>query len=148
MQLYEFTRYGFNTKPMLDFNVNRGDCPTDFDAKDLEIFQERYRARRELNEILVGDRIVDQEDNKRIVSMIHDDSVQTSKGGSMHVFRSGKADFSGGLDPSRPRNLFVSTDEWNMVPGFWFFSHGSSGAHRGVYFSMRVRVWRYEGMLP
>jgi hypothetical protein len=148
MESYQFREYGSEAEAMFYFKLRMGDRPTDFDTKDLEIFRERYSARKKLKELLVGDRVIDSEGNKRIVSHVMQDSVQTSKGGSMHVFRGGKADFSGGLDPSRPRDLFVLTDEWDMVPGFWFFHHGSSGAHRGAYFSMRVRVWKYEGILP
>jgi hypothetical protein len=147
MQSYQFREYGFEAETMFYFKLNMGERPTDFDAKDLDIFLGRYRARRKLKELLVGDRVIDSEGSKRIVSHVWQDSVQTSKGGSMHVSRGGKADFSGGLDSSRPIELFVPTDEWDMVPGFWFFHHERSGAHRGAYFSMRVRVWRYEGVL-
>lgn len=148
MNSYRFHEYGSEAETMFYFKLNMGERPTDFDAKDLEIFRERYRARRKLKELLVGDRVIDSEGSKRIVSHVMQNSVQTSKGGSMHVFRGGKADFSGGLDSSRPRELFIPTDEWDMVPGFWFFHHGYAGAHRGAYFSMRVRAWRYEGILP
>ncbi len=78
------------------------------------------------------------------------DGLQTSPGGSFHLCSNGKASFSGGLNPSTPRDNLTLTDE--MKPGgFWIFHHDIAGAFRGVDFDLPCRVFEttatYEGFI-
>jgi hypothetical protein len=91
----------------------------------------------------VGDFVIMPDGAKRRCSHAWDDGMQTSDGGSYHISKNGRASMSGSLHGSRLWEYFKDTGE--TEPGrFWFFSHGISGAGRGVDFFLPCRVYRLE----
>lgn len=125
----------------------------EFDQKDQELLDARIAARAQYSEPLNGDFVIFPTGEVERFSHIYDDGdAQTSPewAGSFYLFGNGCASFSGGLNPSIPRESLAPTDETR--PGrFWFFHHDHSGAHRGVDCIAPCRVWRttapYKGYI-
>lgn len=71
---------------------------------------------------------------------IHEDSIQTTAGGSLHLSEGGYISFSGGLDSGLKITDIAETSE--VKPGLvWFWHEGYSGGDRGVYGSIPFRVY-------
>lgn len=111
-----------------------------FDSKDQEILDQRMSARQLISRPRIGDYVRFSTGQVERFSDDGGDAFQTSPGGSFYLCGSGNASFSGGLNPSIPMDSLSLTDEENEGR-FWFFHHGSAGAHRGVYFSVPCRVY-------
>lgn len=111
-----------------------------FDERDEQLRQVRIVARANLAEPLVGDYVLFPGGELERFSHAWETGLQTSAAGSFHIFKDGNASFSGGLNPSTPRNQLVLTGK--MLPGtFWFFHHDEVGAHRGVYCTIPCKVY-------
>ena len=92
----------------------------------------------------IGD-FVDMPDG-RTMRFSHDwgDDIQISEGGSYYLMASGGVSMSGGLEPAIDKAKLTKTRR--AQPGtFWFFHHGHSRAHNGVYFQIPCRVYKYDG---
>lgn len=123
-----------------------------FDKVDAQILLLRSNARRLIDEVLVGDYILFPSGEMERVSNILAAGVQTSpvNFGSFYLGDSGRASFSGSLNPPVPLSS-ISTTEETIEGEYWFFHHGKVGAHRAVYFKMGSRVFKtsanYKGFL-
>lgn len=120
------------------------------DEIDKAILQDRITARARINGPAVGDYILFPTGELERFSHDWVDGLQTSPGGSFYLFNTGSASFSGGLNPSTPRDAMQLTD--TKLPGeFWFFHHDRAGAGRGVYFTIECRLFKttanYDGFL-
>lgn len=69
------------------------------------------------------------------------DSLQTSPGGSWYMGNNGYIEFSGGLNPSIPKNQLTRLS--NFKDGrFWFFQHDFARANNGVDFLVPCRTFQ------
>jgi hypothetical protein len=119
---------------------NRGGMHCQFDDKDREIARRRAATFARWNTPQVGDFVRFADGVVRRISYVWPDGVQTSCGGSWHLFADGVSSFSGGLcPPVHPNTLTLTQDKRDGV--FWFFHHDLAGAHRGVDCSIPCRVW-------
>lgn len=111
-------------------------------AEKLESFNRIEGAR-------VGD-YIKIEDNfyTRITHICIDGTAQTggSSGGSYYLSKSG-ASYSGGLD-SGINTQHIELTEETKTGNVWFFSGDISGAHRGVTFSVPMRVYKLKEGAP
>lgn len=120
------------------------------DPIDSKLLAARIAARNAIQKPLVGDYVYFKSGQLERFSHDWGDGLQTSPGGSFYLFESGRASFSGGLNPATPlQELKVSSA---TLPGsFWIFHHGIAGAHRGVYFDIPCNVFlttaEYTGFL-
>jgi hypothetical protein len=76
------------------------------------------------------------------------DSIQTtcaklSGDTSFYLAPEGHLSFSGSLDPAISKSKIFDTGE-TKLGWVWFFHHGESRAHNGVYAEIRCRVYRYD----
>ena len=105
------------------------------DTKNQEILARRQAERAKITTPCVGDFIRFETGELERVSHLHNDSLQTSPGGSIYLNESGHGSFSGGLNPAIELNTITPTTE--VIEGkFWFFHHGIAGAGRAVYFDI------------
>lgn len=123
-----------------------------FDAKDQSILDGIFAEREQVNTPRVGDFVRFPTGELERISHRWPDGFQTSptRSGSYYLCSEGNASYSGGLNPSIPKESLLPIDEL-MDGQFWFFHHGCAGAHRGVYFSIPCRVYEttapYQGFL-
>jgi len=113
-------------------------APDDGDSVILKARVAKWVARKGPR---VGD-FVDMLDGRRM-RFSHDwgDSIQTSEGGSFYFDAYGVCDFSGGLEPAKPRERFVDTGE--QAEGYvWFFHHDDHRAHNGIGAWIPCRIYR------
>lgn len=71
------------------------------------------------------------------------DFFQYSLGGSFFLHSSGHASFSGSLESPISYEPLTELEEFRLAR-FWFFSHNSAGAGRGVDCEFMIRVFKYE----
>jgi len=124
----------------------------EFDEFDAGILSERQTARRNLSGPQVGDFLVREADGLLArITHVWDDGVQTTKwsetgeGGSFHLGSSGRMSYSGGLEPSIPRDHLKKVSRPIPAKGrAWFFHHGQSRAHNGVQCEFFVTTWEYK----
>ena len=119
--------------------------------RDLALFKKRAEARYALSAAmprtpLEGDWVEDHDGTMRRIAYTDPSTTQFDSpkfGSSFHCFANGAMDFSGGLDSPIPTASLEATG--NFEPATcWIFSGDSSGAHRGVRWSIPVRVWRVK----
>lgn len=120
----------------------------EFDDRDAELRARYLAAWDRIEGPRVGD-YVDLPDGSRR-KFTHDwgDGLQTTcgprhpcHGDTSFYLGDGYTSFSGSLDPAIPRDKIQATDE--VADGrFWFFHHGHTQAHNGVYFSVPCRVFK------
>lgn len=119
------------------------------DGGDAAIVEARYVARTHLSGPRVGDFVEFSDGTVRQVSYDwsrHDmEGLQTSDlgEGRFYLCSTGGLDFSGGLHPCVPRELFTPTGETRDAVA-WIFHHDRHVAHNGVEFRMPVAVWRID----
>ena len=81
------------------------------------------------------------------VTYVWDDRVQDGGGSSsFYLGDEGGASYSGGLNSGKPLDKIKDTGDTKKAL-FWFFSQNYSGAHRGFYFYIDVKVWKCEDIL-
>lgn len=117
----------------------------DPDAKDVEILAKREREWNERQGPRVGDFV---QIGERLGRFSHDwgsTGLQWSECGSFYLGGSW-VEFSGGLNPTIPREKLTQTDR-TQDGTFWFFHHAQSGAHRGVGCRIPCRVFRAQTSL-
>ena len=127
------------------------DKVTDRDIKviteNLKLIKERSEARKNRNEILEGDYLRMPDGSISRITYCWPDSAQDGGGsGSFYLNGSGSASYSGSLNSSKTFEKITPTDETKPAL-FWIFSRGWSGANRGFYFYIDVRVWEIKSML-
>lgn len=110
-----------------------------FDELDQAIFARRLAQRGSVSAPRVGDFV---RFSDRLERISHDwgDHVQTSEGGSFYLGEGGNAWFSGGLNPSVPKEYLRRTAEI-MNGRFWFFHRDFWAAHNGVDVTASCRVY-------
>lgn len=118
------------------------------DAKDEAILRASAVARARIKGPRVGDFLLFMTGELERFSHDWGDGLQTAKGGSFFLNRSGHASFSGALNPYIEVESLKPTKA--IVQGsFWFFHHGIPGAGRGVHCELDCRVYltsaRYQG---
>lgn len=111
--------------------------------KNMDLLRERRDARWLHTELLVGDYVIMPDGHEERVAHCMSDSAQTCAidKASFYIWRDGRADMSGTLNPAHPVIRFRPIREERMGK-FWFFHHDETGPHRGVYVELPVRVWR------
>lgn len=111
--------------------------------KNRQLLRERQKRRMAIITPLVGDYIImpDGEYHRLAYAWMVDAGFQTCKNGSFYMAQNGRCDYSGSLDKTQPLEKIAPTDELKEAI-FWIFHEDWTGAHRGVYFRMEVRVWR------
>ena len=109
--------------------------------KNLSLIESRKRTRQAINKILVGDYILYKDGSFSRVTHDWGDSVQDGGGSSsFHMFKTGNASYSGGLNPGLKKSILKLTG--NKKPAlFWFFSEDWAGANRGINFYCEVNIW-------
>jgi hypothetical protein len=117
-----------------------------FDERDAEILREREAEWNKRQGPRVGDFVIMPNNEVRRFTYDWGDDIQTTHpkfSGDVSFYFSGDCmSFSGSLDHALPKSAMVDTGETR--PGrAWFFHHNESGAHRGVYFWIDCRVYRY-----
>lgn len=119
-----------------------------FDNRDCNILEVARIVREGFDGPRCGDFILFPTGELERFSYDWGEEMQTSADGSFYLGLSGRASFSGALNPATPKaqmkRLAVS------LPGaFWFFHHDEPGAGRGVACTLECRVFRtsarYEG---
>jgi hypothetical protein len=142
------------------------------DSKNYEILAHRFNERTKHDGPLVGDYVLmpNNEEYKRSkaywtkangsfnveekgnwhwerFSYNWGNDIQTCYGGSFYLHDHGLASMSGGLNPAIPKSeIVLDVFEPMRAGAFWFFHHGSSGAHRGIDVVLPVNVvWKYMG---
>ena len=113
------------------------------DDRDGEIAAGRYAARCELEGARVGDFILWPDGRLHRFSHDWGDSMPTSPGGSFYLHDSGRADFSGGLDPAIDKLYLEHVG--HRFGHFWFFHHDIHQAFSGVGAGLLCRVYQYVG---
>jgi hypothetical protein len=114
-----------------------------FDARDETIRQELLTHWQAKSGMRVGDYIQMLDGSLRRFTHDWGKDIQTTmldNHGSFY-FAGWYCSYSGGLDRSIPKTKIVATDQ-QRDGEVWFFHHGRSGAHRGVYCSIPCRVYR------
>ena len=114
---------------------------TEIDDKDSQLITCREAARDRRSGPRLGDYLI--HGSGFAERFCHDwgDEIQTTEGGSFHLFEGGGVSFSGGLNQGVPKAQLVDTGE--MRPGcFWIFHHNQTRAHNGVRFQIPCRVYR------
>lgn len=115
-----------------------------FDEVDQEILEKSQAARKAQDALRswprLGDIIVYADGTESRVAHVYHDSVQPALWtGSYYVYKTGSMEYSGALTNSIP---ITDLKEGGYKPApIWFFHHGQTGAHRGVYANMEVRTW-------
>jgi hypothetical protein len=115
------------------------------DAKNYAIVEKRLQRRASLASPVVGDFVQMLDGSLERFSHDWNDSIQTTDGkfgSSFYLLDNGDASFSGGLNSAIMKNRIVDTLEAEHA-SFWIFKDDISGAHRGLYFFMPVKVWKY-----
>jgi len=124
----------------------------EFDEKDQVIADQKIVEREKISGPRIGDFVRFPAGEIERISHDWGDSVQTSPvgAGSFYLSYEGNASFSGGLNPSIPKDSLRETDEIRKAT-FWFFHHDWAGADRGVRFEAPCRVFEttapYEGFM-
>jgi hypothetical protein len=115
--------------------------------KNIDIITELKEARNKRTDILVGDFLQMPDGYESRVTYCHDDGVQDGGGGgSFFLYKSGQGSYSGGLNGCKPFDKIKPTNETKKAL-FWIFSENYSGANRGFYFYLDVKVWKIDEML-
>ena len=115
--------------------------------ENIDIIKGLTEARNKRTEILVGDYFQMPDGSISRVTYCHDNGVQDGGGsGSFFLHKSGGSSYSGGLDGIKPYDKIKPTDRTQRAL-FWIFSKNWSGANRGLYFYIDVKVWKVESML-
>ena len=140
-KVYDFPRIWDAKKNPIDYeNIS----PSTFRQikRDMELIEQKSMARAEHQEITVGDYLVLKNKNKsRVTYILEDGTIQDGGGrGSFFLWGSGKGSYSGSLDD--PKRLKCRLLEKRERAEFWIFSNDWSGADRGIYFEIDVKVWK------
>jgi hypothetical protein len=109
------------------------------DELDQAILARRLAQRETVTAPRVGDFV---RFSDRLERISHDwgDKVQTSEGGSFYLAEGGQVSFSGGLNPSVPKERLRKREE--ILNGrFWFFHRDLWMAHNGVDVTAPCRVY-------
>lgn len=115
------------------------------DVKDSEILERRENLFNTQHGPRVGDFIKRLDGKLARFSHKYSDGLQTSVGGSWYLCYTGKANFSGGLDPSIPLERIKKVKDATKFGEFWFFHHDIAKAHNGVHVLINCDV--YEEIL-
>lgn len=111
------------------------------DPTDQALLKEMDAERNSMTTPRVGDYVLFASGQLERISHDWDDVMQTSPGGSFNLSKSGRASFSGGLNPPIPVESLQQTQA--QLPGeFWFFHHGITGPHRAIYADIQCRVYK------
>jgi len=114
--------------------------------KNMDIIANLTEARNKRNDILVGDYLEMPDGSITRVTYCHDDCIQDGGGSeSFFLFPSGNASYSGGLNSGKPIDKIKFTGQTKKAL-FWIFSNNWSGANRGFYFYIDVKIWKIEDM--
>lgn len=115
--------------------------------ENINIIAQLTEARNKRIDILVGDFLRMPDGSISRVTYCHDNGVQDGGGaGSFFLYKSGQGSYSGGLDGIKPFDKIKPTNETKPAL-FWIFSQNRSGANRGFYFYIDVKVWQIDEML-
>jgi len=111
--------------------------------KDNQILMERYKQREFYDTMpLLGDFLLFSDGVYHRFSHIWKDGLQTSRDGSFYL-GDGHCSFSGGLDPSVPKDRIQYTDEVR-IGRFWFFHNHHVTAHNGIQVVIPCRVFKTD----
>jgi hypothetical protein len=115
------------------------------DAKNYAIVEKRLQRRANFSGPVAGDFVEMLDGSLERFSNDWGDSIQTTDGkfgSSFYLLDNGYASFSGGLNPAIDKNRIINTLE--LIEGrFWIFKDDISGAHRGIYFFIPAKIWKY-----
>lgn len=112
--------------------------------KDLSIFEECQQAIYKREKISEGDWVQLKDGSfSRVTVASWSDSIQIGGyfGSSVYIHTSGNGSYSGGCDESIKRSELIDTGEFKDA-SCWHFHEGSSGANRGVSFTLKFKVWK------
>ena len=125
--------------------MNYGERPQ-FDDRDAEILKQSQHEFDAKEGPRVGDFVRMPDGELRRFTHDWGLDIQTTIKGNVDTsfyFHRGFCSFSGSLDPAIPKaNLTVIPEV--MEGSIWFFHHGQSGAHRGVYTKAKFRMFQYN----
>ncbi len=138
---YENGKYGF----CIDWD-NLPQRYIDICNENINIIMQLTETRRKRNDILVGDYLTMPDLSQSRITYCWDGESQDGGGsGSFFLHKSGNASYSGSLNSSKQNSLMKLTGETKPAL-FWIFSRNWSGANRGFYFYLDVKVWKIENM--
>lgn len=114
--------------------------------ENINIIKQLTETRKKRNDILVGDYLQMPDGSESRVTYCWDNEVQDGGGsGSFFLSKSGNASYSGSLNGAKSNELIKLTEQTKPAL-FWIFSRNWSGANRGFYFYIDVKVWKIENM--
>ncbi|CAB4168879.1 hypothetical protein UFOVP1516_37 [uncultured Caudovirales phage] len=117
------------------------------DEIDVEILNYRKARFNEVPGPRVGDFVVMPDGSYERFSHKHYDGLQTTEGGSFYLNDTGKAGFSGGLNPTI-LNEHLELTKQKKLGNFWFFHHDMARAHNAVYVVVDCDVYKVTAELP
>ena len=111
--------------------------------KNFKIHQELQENRIHYNNVWipkVGDIVQLPNEEKVFICHVHENSVQTTGGGSFSIFKSGVMSYSGGLDSGLKKTDLLPTGRKDYCT-CWFPEGNHLRAHAAIYTKILVRVW-------
>lgn len=118
----------------------------DICTKNIDIIKGLTETRNKRTDILTGDYLEMPDGSISRVTYNHENGVQDGGGaGSFFLCKSGNGSYSGSLNGIKPLDKIKPTNRTKKAL-FWIFSENWSGANRGFYFYIDVKVWKIEEM--
>lgn len=119
--------------------------------KNLDLIAAREFARNEQKQPLVGDFIIVGGEYLRFTHDWDESGLQTTckrqgdatHHGGFHLSKSGRASYSGSLDPIIPLEKFELTEELRKGE-FWMFNEDYATAHNGIGFMADCKVYKLK----
>lgn len=112
--------------------------------KDLKLFEERQEAIYKRTKISDGDWVLLKNgEYSRVTVSQWEDSIQIGGyfGSSVYINSNGSGSYSGGCGDSIDKSKLVHVGE-HKEASCWLFHEGYSGAGRGVYATLKFKVWK------
>jgi hypothetical protein len=116
--------------------------------KDNQILRRRFAALEAIKGPRLGDYVIYPGGHSERISHDWGNGVQTSDakcGSSFYLEERGHVSFSGGLNPSVPKNKLRETGR-TLDGAFWFFHQDWWQAHNGVEFQLPCRVFELQNV--
>ena len=130
---------------LYQINVDDFGRPVVPDERDKELARKRLAAwnKRRRSGPRVGDFITMPDGSLQRFSYNWGDTIQTSEGGSYHIFENGNVSMSGSRNPGVQKDHVENTGKTRMGD-FWFFHHDWPEAHHGVGLDLPCRIYRLK----
>lgn len=120
---------------------------SELDERDQAILAEREALLNKIKGPREGDWVRFSDGVMHQISHVHNSrskklkkGVQTTKGGSFHLGRTGHVEYSGGLDPLMDMETLTLTEETRDTT-VWIFHHGVPQGGGGVHADIPFRVY-------